>query len=210
MSVIYLIKNLVSGKIYVGKTTCTLNSRWRRHVRDSRNPVSKLHCAINKYGASNFQMSILEITDTPAEREKTWIQRLDAMNPRVGYNMTPGGDGGDMSKSERFRRAMMIRDYKGSRNPNFGKTSPMRNKAQAASFCEATSQGLAASWASSTIEDRRARASKISGSANGMFGKKPAPIVPVTIAGVTYSSKAAAMRALNIRGVAFKRMLVSQ
>lgn len=91
--VIYKTTNLVNGKIYIGK--------------DSKNDPKYygsglvLNQAIKKYGIENFQKEILEYCDSKENlnnREKYWIKFYNSTDRAIGYNLTDGGDGGDLIK----------------------------------------------------------------------------------------------------------------
>jgi|ERR1019366_1306374 group I intron endonuclease len=96
--IVYLITNLVNGKFYVGRTRLTLAKRWGQHVRDAAAGHEQLlQRAIRKYGQQSFSMSILGERETLSEicaLEMEKIAELKTLDHSVGYNMTPGGDGG--------------------------------------------------------------------------------------------------------------------
>lgn len=95
MACIYRITNLIDEKTYIGKTTKTIEHRWKVHVADSKRHKSKLYNAMNKHGHENFIIEVFEechpniSREKLNEREKYWI---DVLEP--DYNMTKGGDGG--------------------------------------------------------------------------------------------------------------------
>ena len=94
MPYIYKITNKINGKIYVGMTYRTIQERWKEHLNDCnrrRNENRPLYNAINKYGAENFVIEVIEETENPEEREKYWIEELGSF--KYGYNATLGGDG---------------------------------------------------------------------------------------------------------------------
>lgn len=100
---IYKTTNLINGKIYVGQKSsdylCESYLGSGRHLK----------CSINKYGVENFQREIIEFcnsVDHLNEREIYWIEKLDARNPEVGYNIAKGGN---------------IIQLKGELNPMYGK-----------------------------------------------------------------------------------------
>ena len=94
MAYIYVITNQVNGKQYVGKTTQSVDKRFKEHLRAAkRHSFEKrpLYRAIRKYGKENFSVQTLEETQVPEDREKYWISKLDTFSN--GYNATIGGDG---------------------------------------------------------------------------------------------------------------------
>lgn len=59
---IYLISNLVNGKLYIGKTESTINERWythkwrANHLDRVENPLV-IDLAIAKYGENSFEIN---------------------------------------------------------------------------------------------------------------------------------------------------------
>lgn len=63
MSYIYKITNLINGKMYIGKTSSSIEKRWREHISDSQKERCEkrpLYDAFNKYGIKNFQIEEVE------------------------------------------------------------------------------------------------------------------------------------------------------
>jgi group I intron endonuclease len=87
--IIYKTTNKTNGKIYVGFDS--LN----RPIEQYAGSGLLLKRAIQKYGLNNFEKEVLEHVseDNWQEREKHWIETLNAQS--TGYNITPGGIGGD-------------------------------------------------------------------------------------------------------------------
>lgn len=99
MGFIYKIVNNVNNKLYVGKTTQTIEKRFKEHIKNAKNKVNRyLYDAMNKYGYENFHAELIEECDDTilSDREIFWIKELNTfwLNG-FGYNMTIGGDGGD-------------------------------------------------------------------------------------------------------------------
>ena len=86
---IYKITNKVNGKSYIGQTRYTVEFRWRQHQHKKDNTY--FHNALHKYGVENFEISLIEETDNPEEREIFWIEQKRSF--KNGYNATKGGDG---------------------------------------------------------------------------------------------------------------------
>jgi group I intron endonuclease len=94
---IYLIRNLVNGKGYVGKTEKTVSLRFSQHKTQSKiGSTYALHAAMRKYGISNF--SVIEIASSEPyqlnDLEKHFIAKYGTFAPLGnGYNLTLGGEG---------------------------------------------------------------------------------------------------------------------
>ena len=96
-----MIRNIINGKVYIGKTKGVPAKRWECHQRDARKGRNlMLHQAIRKYGAENFTVEtlasdILTVAELN-ELEKAFITKFRSYPPNLGrgYNMSPGGDGG--------------------------------------------------------------------------------------------------------------------
>lgn len=102
---IYIIKNNVNGKCYIGQSV-KLRSRLKDHMRNAKNGKLDLpiYRAINKYGFHNFTVDILEsfIPDPNISNleliqilDKLEIEYIEKYNAYTeGYNCTKGGDFG--------------------------------------------------------------------------------------------------------------------
>lgn len=88
---IYLIKNLINGKVYTG-SACNLKKRWNEHrcrLKKGTHHSPKLKNAWNKYGEDNFLFITIEYCDRDnlITHEQFWIDFYDSFNN--GYNSTP-------------------------------------------------------------------------------------------------------------------------
>lgn len=95
---VYLIRNTVDGKGYVGQTTKTLSARWKRHIWPST-AGTEIAKAISDLGAKAFTCSVLEECSSSGqllERELFWAQKLGTFYPD-GYNLRAGAGPGAMS-----------------------------------------------------------------------------------------------------------------
>lgn len=119
---IYQITNNVNGHFYIGKTTKTIEERFKRHQYNaSYHTKGYLYNAIRKYGIESFSIKILEETTNLDAREQYWIDKL---NPQ--YNMTKGGEGGDTSTSPNYIEAM--KKYHAKKTPESYATNGMKGK----------------------------------------------------------------------------------
>jgi len=137
-NIIYLITNKVNSKIYVGKTSKSLQDRFKRHCYNHQNQNTYLYRAMRKYGIENFTIKILEETDFPNEQEIYWIKTL-----KPQYNMTIGGDGGDTSKSPNYKLGMKNRVH--PHLPTYGmlgKEHPMKGKSLTKNYCPVVCEGI--------------------------------------------------------------------
>jgi group I intron endonuclease len=96
---IYIIRNLVNGKGYVGQTITTLFKRLSEHkYLASKGGSSALCRAIRKWGENRFEISLLVTCETSQldELEKNYIQTMNTHAVRGhGYNLTYGGQSAD-------------------------------------------------------------------------------------------------------------------
>lgn len=98
---IYIIKNKINEKVYVGQTTMSVRERYMAHMKPStvKGRTYKLYNAIRKYGYDNFYYEILEqcipfeLLDT---REIEYIEKFNSYHK--GYNSSKGGDGRIINK----------------------------------------------------------------------------------------------------------------
>lgn len=96
---IYCIENKINHKKYIGKSV-DIKKRWNDHIRELNrdNHCNKyLQSSWNKYGQENFSFYVVEeiVKDTLSEREIYWIEALNTMDDKYGYNLSKGGDGGN-------------------------------------------------------------------------------------------------------------------
>lgn len=107
---VYLIRNRVSGKVYIGQTTRkSISARWSSHKSDARSTRSRtiVSNALRGYGFDAFQIVELgraysadELNSM--ERRAIWSHSSDDRD--YGYNEEKGGNGDQMSVETRARR----------------------------------------------------------------------------------------------------------
>lgn len=92
---IYIIRNTINSKVYIGQTKVSLKLRFQNHLSAARNGKDYvIGKAIRKYGEENFYIELLEecTIEELNEREKYWISYFNATNNKFGYNMSIGGN----------------------------------------------------------------------------------------------------------------------
>lgn len=91
---IYIIRNTVNDKCYVGQSV-DYKTRFRKHKEEAKRAKYKyrsvLYDAMNELGFDKFYVEVLESgVENYDEREIFWIKELNTLDPN-GYNLAPGG-----------------------------------------------------------------------------------------------------------------------
>ena len=106
---IYMIRNIVNGKMYIGQAIDIECDRWKQHrayLKGGYHTNKHLQNDWNKYGEENFEFSILlECEESQLNTyEEYYIFELMTYNPKVGYNKTYGGNSG--RPTEEYRKKL--------------------------------------------------------------------------------------------------------
>jgi len=112
---IYKITNLVNNKIYIGKDTTSDPNYFGSGLIISR--------SLKKYGMENFIKEIIDETDdynVLSKKEIYWISYYKSTDRKIGYNIAPGGDGGDTLSNHPDLE--LIREKISKNSPKKGKT----------------------------------------------------------------------------------------
>jgi len=109
--IVYLIRNTINKKLYVGQTCQSLERRWGLHLKAARGKSRfPIHCAIRKYGSKVF--TIVEIDRATSRKELNalearYITEYNSMIPS-GYNRTAGGAGFGGQHTDESRAKMRL------------------------------------------------------------------------------------------------------
>lgn len=135
---IYKITNIKTGKVYIGKTTKSLNDRLQGHINNAdKGNNFKLSLAIRKYGKENFIIEPIDFAETCDELNEKEIHYIGEYNSlEDGYNMTMGGEGGNtyINKSDEEMKAISrkistaLRKNNGNRGQFVGPKNSMYGK----------------------------------------------------------------------------------
>lgn len=114
MKIIYKITNQVNNKVYIGKTTRTIEERFKEHVCEFRHFQktnkcfkgynSRLYPAMLKYGIDNFKIEIIEFLSDDEDinkKEKEYIKLFNSTDSKIGYNISEGGLGGNLFQNHK-------------------------------------------------------------------------------------------------------------
>lgn len=94
MTGVYVIRNIINQKVYVGSSATGFENRWRWHRNDLNLHVHcnrHLQAAWGKYGEENFVFEIVQrcLPERCIEREQLFMDFFDATDDRYGYNLCP-------------------------------------------------------------------------------------------------------------------------
>lgn len=115
--IIYIIKNNINSKVYIGQTTTNLQTRFSQHCKKSTlaNRHYKLYNAIKKYGKEHFFIGELEKNIPLSELDNKEIYYIEKYNSFInGYNSTKGGDGRVINK--KYDETQIVNEYKNGRS----------------------------------------------------------------------------------------------
>jgi len=91
---LYIIRNTVNDKVYIGKTYNTIEQRFKEHKQDAKRGIeNKFYNAIRKYGNDKFYIELIAQFEEGIleEKEIEYIAKYDSYHN--GYNSTLGGGG---------------------------------------------------------------------------------------------------------------------
>jgi group I intron endonuclease len=99
--IVYLLRNKLNDKCYVGKTTRTLKSRWRQHRTEAR--IGRLNQPLYRdmraHGAAAFDVELLGKADCQRrlnQMERKFIRQFNSVAD--GYNQACASFGGRIRK----------------------------------------------------------------------------------------------------------------
>lgn len=120
MCSIYVIKNSVNDKVYVGQTWRTIERRFQTHLQNSTaSHCVKLRRAVNKYGKENFRIELLTICHSQ-EMADYWeiffIRKFSSI--KRGYNILEFANSRKGTKHSAKTKKRMSTARKGEGNAN--------------------------------------------------------------------------------------------
>jgi group I intron endonuclease len=99
--IVYLLRNRLNGKCYVGKTTRTLKARWRQHRTEARigRLITPLYRDLRAFGFDAFD--VVELGEADCQRRLNQMERQFIRNFNTvaeGYNQATAAFGGRVRK----------------------------------------------------------------------------------------------------------------
>lgn len=91
---IYIIKNLLNGKVYVGSAV-SIKRRWAKHkhqLNKNKHHSKHLQRSWNKYGKDNFFFEVLQVVANKQDlifEEQRHIDSFKSYDRKFGYNISP-------------------------------------------------------------------------------------------------------------------------
>lgn len=123
MGCIYIIRNTVNNKVYIGQTSQTMAERWQEHKYNAKagKRGQPIYLAMRKYGIENFYIEELHANqdgESLGELEIKYIAQFNSIAPN-GYNVLAGGSKfiGDHPMHRPEIRQMFSERFKGDKNP---------------------------------------------------------------------------------------------
>lgn len=108
MYTIYMHRNKINGKVYIGQTCQKPSYRWKRSGKGYMT-CEIMWKAICKYGWNNFEHIILKENLSLEEAnfyEEFYIKKFNARNKKFGYNIRQGGKNTPLSEKTKQKLRM--------------------------------------------------------------------------------------------------------
>jgi len=167
---IYVFYFPTSDKYYVGQT-CHLKDRMAKHIK-SKYPIG---CALRKYG--NWELKSLHVCSSDKEADRLEIEEICGHNSIApnGYNLTPGGEGGDTFTNNPNKAEILTNMSRASKGrcPSDETKQRMREAAVGRVMSDDQKEKLrqANLGKKASVETRRKISEAVSGEKNGFYGK---------------------------------------
>lgn len=148
-NIVYICKNLINGKVYIGETKDSLYNRWVGNNKLSHKGVYEynkesnriLYRALRKYGLENFEVSVLEENFKTEEERKNsetkWIEKFNSFvgyDKCNGYNMNTGGNSCEHILTKETRKKALENNRKNHNGKLGFQTDEARKKARQTQF----------------------------------------------------------------------------
>lgn len=124
--IIYLIRNEINKKMYIGQTTLKGGFDERYYGDISHTHNEHLKRSIKKYGVENFyidkEFDIAYSQEELNKLEDMYIKLYETTDPKKGYNKMFGGSNGKHTEETKKKMSEAKKNkWKGENNPMFGR-----------------------------------------------------------------------------------------
>ena len=161
---IYVIKNKINEKEYIGQTVQTIKTRFNGHKHEAltKNKGTAIGNSIRKYGIENFYIELLEdniLYEDLDDKEIHYIKEHNTVTPN-GYNISHGGQA---YRTEEEKQRMSDR-VKGSKNPmygSYGELNPFYKQKHTDETIAILKEKGAEHWNSKTDEEKELEISRL-------------------------------------------------
>ena len=120
MYTVYLHRNKINGKVYVGQTGQKLSYRWKQGGKGYET-CCVMWKAIQKYGWDNFEHIVLKENLSLEEAnfyEEYYIKKFNSNDKKFGYNIRSGGKNTHLSDATKQK---LSKRFKGVNHPFYGR-----------------------------------------------------------------------------------------
>lgn len=173
INTIYLIRNKINDKVYVGQTWQSLKQRWA----NGKGYIlcTYLNNAILSYGKDKFYYEIITFCGTQETAdllEDYFINKYNSRNPEYGFNIKTGGSRGVPNEQTKLK---MSESNKGDKNYFFGKSfAGPKHPQWGIPKSDETKRKISEANTGKRFSPERKKeiSDRIKGSGNPMYGKK--------------------------------------
>lgn len=162
---IYLHKNKINNKVYVGQTSVKPQYRWNHG--EGYKTSTLFYNAIKKYGWENFQHIIL-YTNLTLEKanalEQYLIKRLKADNRNFGYNILDGGKNFHHTEQQKQKQSQIMKEKWKDQEYRKNQSQKIKEKWKDQEYRKKVIEGISG-------ENSHFYGSNKSGENNPMYGK---------------------------------------
>ena len=177
---IYMIRNTVNNRVYIGQSIDVKMRIWHHKDRLKRNVTENwpLQEDWNKYGEEAFEFIILEECDKSMldELERKYIQIYKSVYEEGGYNLENGGISGFKSSPTSVRKMTdsLKGRFAGENNPMYGRHIPHTEEWKQWASERFSGKGNPMYGVHLTISEERKKEMSIqnSGTGNPFYGKR--------------------------------------
>jgi group I intron endonuclease len=129
LNTIYILKNKINSKIYIGQTWRSLSERWDSGHGYDDSP--RLNNAIRKYGNKNFYYEVITFCGTQEAADACeiyFIAKYNSTNREYGYNIREGGSRGKLSENTKQKISISLTGKKQSEETKMKRSLSMTGK----------------------------------------------------------------------------------